>query len=188
MRKTLATIILGFLLCPPLSAHAADRHGRGENQYAMLTAPRDRGHSAKADRIVVLKGDRRLVLMRGDRVLRVFPIALGRYPVGPKVRKGDAKTPEGRYTIDYRLGPGKSNFYKALHISYPNARDVARADRLGVDPGGQIMIHGLPPNWTAKQLDHPYLDWTQGCIAVTDHQMDVIWKMVADGTEIDIEP
>lgn len=184
MRQTLAAIIFGVLLCPPLSAGAAEHH----SQYAMLSAPRAARHVVKADRIVVLKGERQLVLMRGDRVLRVFPVALGRYPKGPKTRKGDARTPEGRYTIDYRLGRGKSNFYKALHISYPNAHDLARANRLGVDPGGQIMIHGLPEHWTAKQLDHPYLDWTQGCIAVTDRQMDEIWKMVSDGTEIDIEP
>lgn len=184
MRKTAGALIVGILLCPLASAFA------GSGQYAMLVEPRHKPpyRPLLADRVVVLKGDRQLILMHGDRVLKVFRVALGRYPIGPKTREGDDRTPEGKYRIDYRLGPNKSHFYKALHISYPNARDVARARREGVNPGGQIMIHGLPDDWTAKQLDHPFLDWTHGCIAVTDRQMDEIWKMVPDGTEIDIDP
>ncbi len=153
-----------------------------EDQSAMLT------DNLEADRIVVLKGERRLVLMRDDRMLRVYNVALGRYPKGHKQRKGDAKTPEGIYTIDYRIDSNKSKFYRALHISYPNDRDKARAEARGVNPGGQIMIHGLPNNWTAKQLDHPRLDWTQGCIAVTNREIDEIWAMVRDGTTIEIHP
>ena len=129
-----------------------------------------------------------IALMSGDRVLKVYRVALGRYPQGHKKRQGDAKTPEGTYTVDYRLDTGESNFYRALHISYPNHQDRARAEQLGVDPGGQIMIHGLPLNWTARQLDHPRLDWTQGCIAVTNREIDEIWQMVSDGTEIEIHP
>ena len=142
----------------------------------------------KADRVVVLKGERRLVLMRGDSVLKVYRVALGRYPKGHKTRQGDAKTPEGSYTIDYRLDSDRSKFYRALHISYPNNRDRARAARLGVDPGGQIMIHGLPTKWSAKDVGHPKLDWTQGCIALTNREMDEIWEMVSDGTRIEIHP
>ena len=151
------------------------------NDVAMLTP-------YKADRLVVLKGERRLVLMRGDRVLRVYHVALGRYPKGHKIRKGDAKTPEGTYTVDYRLDSNRSKFYRALHISYPNAQDRANARRLGVDPGGQIMIHGLPTRWSAQEVGHPKLDWTQGCIALTNREMDEIWDMVADGTQIEIHP
>lgn len=153
------------------------------DDIAMLTTG-----SAKADRIVVLKGERQLVLMRGDRVLRVYRVALGRYPKGHKVKQGDARTPEGAYTIDYRLDQGESRFYRALHISYPNGRDRNRAARMGVDPGGQIMIHGLPKDWTARDLGHPRLDWTQGCIAVTNREIDEIWAMVSDGTRIEIHP
>jgi murein L,D-transpeptidase YafK len=142
----------------------------------------------KADRLVVLKGERRLVLMRGDRVMKVFRVALGRYPKGHKVREGDARTPEGTYTVDYRLDSNKSKFYRALHISYPNRQDRAQARKLGVSPGGQIMIHGLPTKWSAKDVGHPRLDWTQGCIALTNREMDQVWKMVDDGTTIEIHP
>jgi len=142
----------------------------------------------KADHLVVLKGERRLVLMRGDRVMKVFRVALGRYPKGAKVREGDARTPEGTYTVDYRLDTNKSKFYRALHISYPNRQDRAQARKLGVSPGGQIMIHGLPTKWSAKDVGHPRLDWTQGCIALTNREMDQVWKMVDDGTTIEIHP
>lgn len=144
--------------------------------------------TAKADRVVVLKSERQMVLMRGDRVLRVYRVALGRYPKGHKVRKGDARTPEGNYTIDYRVDSDRSNFYRSLHISYPNLRDRARASELGVHPGGQIMIHGLPTNWSANDVGHPTLDWTQGCIALTNREMDEIWEMVSVGTRIEIYP
>lgn len=150
---------------------------------------RTRSHDispVKADRVVVLKGERKLVLMRGDRVLRVYRVALGRYAKGAKTRQGDAKTPEGTYTLDYRLT--NSAFYKAIHISYPNARDRARADANGVDPGGKIMIHGIANDWTAHQLNHPDLDWTQGCIAVTNREIEEIWASVRDGTPIEIYP
>ncbi len=140
----------------------------------------------RADRVVVLKGERKLVLMRGDRVLRVYRVALGRYAKGAKTREGDAKTPEGSYTLDYRLT--SSAFHKAIHISYPNARDRARADANGVEPGGKIMIHGIANDWTARQLNHPNLDWTQGCIAVTNREIEEIMASVQDGTPIEIYP
>ena len=142
----------------------------------------------KADLVVVLKEERWLVLMRGEKVLKVYRVALGRYPRGHKTQEGDSKTPEGRYTIDYRLDSDRSKFHRALHISYPNKRDRARAAALGVNPGGGIMIHGLPTNWSAKDVGHPQLDWTQGCIALTNPEMDEIWKIVSDGTQIEIYP
>ena len=140
----------------------------------------------KADRVVVLKGERKLVLMQGDRVMRVYSVALGRYAEGRKTMAGDARTPEGFYTLDYRIDD--SDFYKAIHISYPNGFDEARARDLGVPAGDQIMIHGLANDWTADQLGHPRLDWTQGCIAVTNREMDEIWASVEDGTPIEIHP
>lgn len=152
------------------------------NQVARLSIPR----LPKADRVVVLKQERRLILMRGDRVLRVFRVALGRYARGPKRQEGDARTPEGEYTLDYKLED--SAFYRAIHISYPNRQDVEFARMRGVDPGGNIVIHGLPNRMSAERVGHPSLDWTQGCIAVTNREMDILWRMIDDGTPIEIHP
>ena len=136
--------------------------------------------------MIVFKGTRQLVLMKGDRMLKTYRVALGRYADGPKVYSGDGRTPEGSYVLDYRQT--KSKFYRAIHISYPSPGDIRRASQLGVSAGGSIMIHGLPTEWDAKTLDHPNLDWTQGCIAVTNREMDEIWAMVKDGTPIEIWP
>ncbi len=171
--STVITFLAILKIAEPVDAQSGD------------IAPRN---FLKADLVVVLKKERRLVLMKGDKVLKAFRVALGRYPRGHKTQEGDSKTPEGRYTIDYRLGSDRSKFHKALHISYPNNRDRARAAALGVNPGGGIMIHGLPTNWSAKDVGHPQLDWTQGCIALTNLEMDVIWKLVSDGTQIEIYP
>jgi len=133
------------------------------------------------DRVVVNKGAREMLLLSGDSVVRSYRIALGREPVGHKEREGDGRTPEGRYTID-RRNPN-SKYHLALHISYPNAADTARAQALGSDPGGDIMIHGVKPG-----VAHPESDWTQGCIAVTDAEMDEMWPLVADGTPVEIYP
>jgi len=134
----------------------------------------------------VFKSERKLVLMRGEDVIKVYDVALGRYPKGHKVSDGDQRTPEGSYTLDYRLP--RSAFHKAIHISYPNDEDLARATALGVSPGGRIMIHGLPNQVSARQVNHPKLDWTQGCIAVTNREIDEIWAAVDDGTPIEIYP
>lgn len=127
---------------------------------------------------MVNKSRRELLLLRGDSVLRSYRIALGRDPVGHKQQEGDGRTPEGCYLID-RRNP-KSKYHLSLHISYPNDADAARAAAAGVPPGGDIMIHGLKPG-----VPHPE-DWTEGCIAVTDSEMDEIWELVADGTPIEI--
>lgn len=134
----------------------------------------------RADRIVVHKGRREMLLLRGNAILRTYRIALGRDPTGHKQREGDGRTPEGDYLID-RRNP-RSRYHLGLHISYPNEADRARAAEAGVDPGGDIMIHGLKP-------DHPCRgDWTHGCIAVTNAEMEEIWSLVPDGTPIRIEP
>ena len=140
----------------------------------------------KADRVVVLKSERRLMLMRGDRVLRAYRIALGRYAIGHKIEAGDNRTPEGEYILDRRVKDSK--FYRALHISYPNWYDRTQAEFLGVPPGGAIMIHGQPNDLPKDYVGHPKIDWTTGCIAVTNREMDEIWAMVANGTEIKIYP
>lgn len=168
----LACLGLGLLGFRPVAAATND-------QVAVLSLP-------KADRVIVLKTERKLVAMQGDRILRVFRVALGRYAKGPKRRQGDAKTPEGRYTLDYKLED--SAFYRAIHISYPNEYDLRAAQMRGVDPGGKIMIHGLPNKMSADRVGHPVIDWTQGCIAVTNREMDILWQMIDPGTPIEIHP
>jgi murein L,D-transpeptidase YafK len=130
----------------------------------------------RADLVLVSKKKREMVLLRGESVLRTYRIALGRVPVGPKREEGDGRTPEGRYVIDRRNE--KSKYHLSLHISYPDAADVSRAREAGVDPGGDIMIHGLKDGVRREG------DWTQGCIAVTDEEMDEIWGLVGEGTAI----
>lgn len=115
-----------------------------------------------------------------------YKVALGSEPVGPKSREGDHRTPEGVYVLDSRSP--NSHFYKSLHISYPNAKDTAAAKKLGVSPGGDIMLHGLPKKYAWLGKAHTLHDWTDGCIAVTDEEMDEIWKLVRVGTPIEIKP
>jgi len=132
-------------------------------------------------RVVVQKGQRRLYLMAGDDVLRTYRIDLGFAPVGHKSQEGDGKTPEGSYYID-RRNPN-SSFHLSLGISYPNAQDVARAKALGVDPGGDIFVHGA-----RRRRDPKGRDWTWGCISVRDKEIDEIYAMVKNGTQIDLNP
>lgn len=141
---------------------------------------------ARADKVVVLKKDRELTLFAQGKALKTYKIALGEDPVGPKTQRGDHKTPEGDYILDRRNG--HSQFYRSIHISYPNATDVARARKLGVPPGGDVMVHGLPNGYRWLGASHRLHDWTDGCIAVTDEEMDEIWRAVVDGTSIEIRP
>lgn len=140
----------------------------------------------RADRVVVRKAEREMTLFRGSHAIKTYHVALGREPSGPKVQEGDLKTPEGSYTIDHHKGD--SAFHRALHISYPNAQDSARAAALGVAPGGDIMIHGLPNGLGEFGSVHRAIDWTSGCIAVTDSEIEEIWQAVPDGTRIEIVP
>jgi murein L,D-transpeptidase YafK len=140
----------------------------------------------KADLVVVYKSERILQLKRAGRVLKSFPIALGREPTGPKLQEGDGRTPEGVYTLDWR-NPN-SQFYRAIHISYPRPGVDEHAQRWGVPAGGQIMLHGLPNGVTAERIGHPRRDWTNGCIALTNEEIDEIWARVEDGTTIIIYP
>ena len=140
----------------------------------------------KADTVIVLKSKRQMLLLRDGSVLRSFHIALGRNPRGPKIEEGDGRTPEGHYVLDWRNS--ESRYYRSIHVSYPSPRDVERAQALGVSPGSDIMIHGLPNGLAAVGPAHVRTDWTEGCIAVTDAEMDEIWAMVDSGTPIDILP
>jgi murein L,D-transpeptidase YafK len=141
---------------------------------------------AKADLVVVYKRERVLQLKRGGEVLRTFAIALGREPYGPKLQEGDGRTPEGVYTLDWR-NP-RSRFHRSIHVSYPRPNDSEHALRWGVSPGGQIMLHGLPNGVAAERVGHPRRDWTEGCIALTNEEIEEIWARVEDGTTIIIYP
>lgn len=138
------------------------------------------------DRLIVYKHERKLVLLSQGKELRSYKVALGGEPVGPKTRQDDHRTPEGTYILDSR-NPN-SHFYKAFHISYPNAKDSAAAKKLGVSPGGDIMLHGLPKEYAWVGKAHALHDWTNGCIAVSNEEMDEIWKLVKVGTPIEIQP
>jgi murein L,D-transpeptidase YafK len=138
------------------------------------------------DLVRIDKSERRLELLSGEKVVRSYAMALGANPVGHKSSEGDERTPEGRYVLDWR-NPG-SGYYRSIHISYPNAQDVAAAKRAGVDPGGMIMIHGQPNGYGWWSWLMQMFDWTNGCIAVTDEDMAEIWHMVEDGTPIEINP
>jgi len=139
-----------------------------------------------ADRVLVLKKERTLQLLRHGMVIKTYKIALGGDPVGPKTRQGDHKTPEGVYVLDSRNA--HSHFHKSIHISYPSARDNAAARRNGVSPGGDVFVHGLPNGYGWIGAGHRGRDWTDGCIAVTDGEIDEIWLAVPDGTPIEIRP
>jgi murein L,D-transpeptidase YafK len=139
-----------------------------------------------ADRVLVLKKERRLQLLRGGKVVKTYKVALGGDPVGPKTRQGDHKTPEGTYLLDFRNA--HSQFYKSIHISYPNQRERASARKMGVSAGGDVFLHGLPRGFGFAGASHRLKDWTDGCVAVTDAEIDEIWPAVADGTPIEIRP
>ena len=139
-----------------------------------------------ADKILVEKSARRLTLFSSGRKLKEYRVALGFSPVGLKQREGDGRTPEGNYKIDFHKSD--SGFHRALHISYPHAADTRRAAEAGVAPGGDIMIHGLPNGFSALGPAHHLRDWTAGCIALTDSEIDEIWASVPDGTPIEIRP
>jgi murein L,D-transpeptidase YafK len=139
-----------------------------------------------ADAVVIEKAKRKLHLIKDGEPFRSFDIALGIVPEGHKVMEGDFRTPEGRYTLDTR-NPN-SDFFLSIHVSYPNAEDVRTARAKGVDPGGAIMIHGLPNKPTRSETYYRTQDWTNGCIAVSNSDMIDIWLMTADNTPIEIRP
>ncbi|MFO7994475.1 MAG: L,D-transpeptidase family protein [Marinobacter sp.] len=146
---------------------------------AMAEAP-------EVSEVLVRKEERRLYLLSGEQVVRSYRIGLGDNPSGHKLYEGDKRTPEGEYVLDWR-NPD-SDFYKSIHISYPNKQDREQASAWGLDPGGSIMIHGLPNDAGDMAFAFLGLDWTDGCIAVSNEEMDEIWQLVADGTPIKIVP
>lgn len=139
-----------------------------------------------ADKILIEKKERRLTLISKDNVLKTYKIALGGNPDGPKERQGDNKTPEGTYVIDSRNYD--SRYHLSLHISYPNEKDKKRAQELGVSPGGDIMIHGITNGFSKLGDSHTEVDWTKGCIAVTDEEIEEIAKLAPNGAIVEIRP
>ena len=144
------------------------------------------GDFPTADRVIVEKGARKLHLIKDGKTFRTFDIALGMYPVGDKHEEGDQKTPEGQYTLDTR-NPD-SDFFLSIHIDYPNASERQQARKKGMDPGGQIMVHGQPNKPTYSEAFYAKEDWTNGCSAVSNSDMIDIWLMTPNDVPIEIIP
>jgi murein L,D-transpeptidase YafK len=147
--------------------------------------PLSMGHEL-ADTVLVVKSERKLYLLKAGRILKSIDISLGLVPTGAKVREGDFRTPEGRYLLDGRNVD--SDYFLSIHVSYPNDADRERARAQGVDPGGQIMIHGLPNTPRYQPTHYRSTDWTDGCIAVSNSDMVDIWLMTRESTPIEIRP
>lgn len=140
----------------------------------------------KVDLVVVNKSARKMRLLKNGQVVREYRIAMGDRPKGHKLTEGDQRTPQGRYLLDYKKSD--SAYYRAIHISYPNAEDRLRAAALGLEPGGQIMIHGQNPNSSLSPSEAQKLNWTDGCIAIKNHEMDELWQAIEINTPIEIWP
>jgi murein L,D-transpeptidase YafK len=139
-----------------------------------------------ADRVVVEKSARRLTLMRNGNALKTYRVALGRAPIGAKEYEGDQRTPEGIYSIDFHKPD--SDYHLALHVSYPEQRDIDRASAQGLSAGSDIMIHGLPNGRSWIGRFHRRSDWTAGCVAVADFEIEEIYRAIPDGTSIEFRP
>jgi murein L,D-transpeptidase YafK len=149
-------------------------------------APPSAPAGERATAIVVDKAARRLTLIRGDQPMKTYEISLGSNPVGHKHREGDGRTPEGSYSID--LKNARSRFHLSLRVSYPNEADRERARQSNVSPGSDIMVHGLPRGFGWLRHLHLVRDWTDGCMAVTNAEIEEIWRLVDVGTRIEIRP
>ena len=139
-----------------------------------------------ADSVLVVKSDSRLYLFHDGKELTSFKVAFGSNPEGHKQQQGDERTPEGYYILDYK-NPN-SKYYKSIHISYPNAQDRQNARKRGVNPGGDIMIHGQPNGYGGFSTIVQFFNWTNGCIALSNPDMDIVWDTVKPGTPIEIRP
>lgn len=144
----------------------------------------------KIDEVRVYKSQRELQVLQKGKVIKTYAMRLGFNPIGHKTTEGDGKTPEGEYLLDWR-NPN-SQFYKSLHISYPNKHDKAQAEARGVSAGGDVMIHGsskLQAKPGQALYDYiPREDWTHGCVAVSNQDMDELWNNIKNGTKIVIYP
>jgi murein L,D-transpeptidase YafK len=144
------------------------------------------GVEPKIDTVLVKKSEKKMYLLAEGKSIKEYKVVFGANPKGHKQKEGDERTPEGKYVLDYKKE--NSSFYKAIHISYPNENDWAKAKYSGVNPGSSIMIHGQKNgldwlSWLSQRFN-----WTDGCIAVTNIQMDEIWGLINEGTPIEIQP
>ena len=179
--------MLHVLLVSVISANMivsapAPLHGMAPLVFASISAP----PLGFADSIVVEKKAHTLTLFRDGKPMRTYLVALGGKPQGDKLSAGDKRTPEGVFYIDARQP--NSRYHLALHISYPDAAHRARSQSAGVQPGGDIMIHGLPNGLGAAGASHRVNDWTNGCVALTDEEIEQIWSVVPIGTPVEIKP
>jgi murein L,D-transpeptidase YafK len=140
----------------------------------------------KADRVLVIKSKSKLYLKKQGKILKEYHVTFGASPKGHKQKKGDERTPEGKYILDYKNED--SRFYKSIHISYPNEADKERAKKMRVNPGGCIMIHGQKNGFGCLAFITQRFNWTDGCIAVSNNAMYEIWLSVDVGTPIEIKP
>jgi murein L,D-transpeptidase YafK len=173
-----------------MARRGLDRRRMFQGAAASLLAPIGAHAATWADgenalRILVMKSERRLVLMRAQKILLTFPVALGSNPQGPKREAGDGRTPEGAYRID-AFNPD-SRYYKALHISYPNAEDLSVAQAAGRTPGGNIEIHGMPPGFEDYDPARFTRDWTDGCVGISNRAVDLLWKNAGLDTPVNIK-
>lgn len=140
----------------------------------------------KADTVLVIKSEKSLYLLHKGVPFATLPVTFGGQPKGHKQSRGDQRTPEGHYKLDYKNV--NSKFYKSIHVSYPNADDKALARKLGLNPGGDIMIHGQANGWEWATAVVQLFSWTDGCIALSNEDMDQVWAAVDPGTPIEIRP
>ncbi|QSP96457.1 L,D-transpeptidase family protein [Marinobacter salinisoli] len=180
----ISACILAMALLFPTAVSATELLAKADTHMPVRATAQQ--ESLNISQVLVRKGERRLYLMNGEEVVKSYRVSLGDNPEGHKLYEGDERTPEGDYVLDWRNA--SSDFYKSIHISYPNQKDLEQASAWGLDPGGSIMIHGLPNEAGDMAFAYRGLDWTDGCIAVTNEEMDEIWQLVADGTPIRIVP
>ncbi len=144
------------------------------------------GLEPKIDNVLVKKSENRIYLLAEGKFIKEYKVVFGANPKGHKQKEGDERTPEGKYILDYKKV--NSSFYKAIHISYPNENDKVKAKLSGVNPGSLIMIHGQKNGLSWLSWLSQWFNWTDGCIAVTNTEMDEIWELVDEGIPIEIQP
>jgi murein L,D-transpeptidase YafK len=180
-------ILLIALLSTTSHAANVDNAGRLDNAARFDNASGIGNGFFKADAVIVKKSEKALYLMRDDKPLKRYHVVFGPRPKGHKLMEGDERTPEGLYTLDFK-NP-KSGYYKSIRISYPNQADIEKAKKFNVHPGGNIMIHGIKNSWSAKTAARARnANWTDGCIALSNSDMDELWEAIDVGTPISILP
>lgn len=178
--KFILLALVALIFTSLISISAITNAKSGVNNTSKQAIPSD----ANVDKVYVDKSERVLKLLSGDKVIKTYHIALGDSPAGHKRQQGDERTPTGTYKLDYKNE--KSSYYRSIHVSYPNASDKAQARKRGVSPGGDIMIHGQKNGFGHLAAVTQKRDWTDGCIAVTDDEMDEIMSVYQAGMLIEI--